>query len=123
MNIYLDFDGTVVTHEYPEIGVKIDGVLEVIDVLYQLGYTIVLNTYRADLDRGYLQDAVDYLDDNNIPYHRVSNLKVFPKKDWKSMLARPEEGVWIDDITKGIPLLNGSVNWEQVEKDITGILC
>ena len=51
MTIQLDFDGTVVEHLYPEIGRENFGCMPIIKKLQDAGHTIVLNTYRADLNK------------------------------------------------------------------------
>ena len=60
MLIYLDFDGTVVEHAYPEIGADNPKALKVIRRLQDAGHHIILNTYRADLNDGSLQEALNY---------------------------------------------------------------
>jgi len=62
MKIYLDFDGTVVEHEYPEIGKYNKGAFKVIKKLQDAGHEIILNTYRADCNDGTLEAAKAYLD-------------------------------------------------------------
>ena len=57
MNIYLDFDGTVVEHDYPEIGKLNPGALEVIKKLQDAGHTIILNTMRVEFNDGTLEEA------------------------------------------------------------------
>ena len=61
MLIQLDFDGTVVEFDYPKIGLLNPGSVEVIDKLRKAGHEIVLNTYRADLNDGTLEDAHAFL--------------------------------------------------------------
>ena len=50
MQIFLDFDGTVVEHYYPLIGAYNPGCKEVISKLQQAGHEVILNTYRVEID-------------------------------------------------------------------------
>ena len=52
--IELDFDGTVVEHAYPEIGLPNPGAIEVILKLQKKGHKIILNTLRANFKNGSL---------------------------------------------------------------------
>ena len=47
MNIFLDFDGTVVEHKYPAIGKYNQGAFDVVKKLIDAGHNIILNTYRV----------------------------------------------------------------------------
>ncbi|MEN9968378.1 MAG: hypothetical protein RIR94_552, partial [Bacteroidota bacterium] len=44
MTIYLDFDGTVVEHAYPQIGAPNPHALRVIGKLQAAGHQFILNT-------------------------------------------------------------------------------
>ena len=61
MTIYLDFDGTVVEHNYPALGAPNPHALRVISKLQANGHHFILNTYRADLNDGSLEEALAYL--------------------------------------------------------------
>ena len=50
MQIFLDFDGTVVEHYYPLIGAYNQGAKEVIARLQQAGHEVILNTYRVEIE-------------------------------------------------------------------------
>lgn len=64
MIIYLDFDGTVVEHDYPRIGKLNPNSLEVVKKLQDAGHTIILNTMRAEFDDGSMQEALDFINQN-----------------------------------------------------------
>ncbi len=61
MKIYLDFDGTVVEHDYPRIGRCNFGCIEVIKKLQDAGHEIVINTMRSEFNDGSLQKALDWV--------------------------------------------------------------
>ena len=63
MIIAVDFDGTIVTHEYPKLGTPVPGALEKIKMWTKAGHQIVLNTMRGDAT---LKAAVAYLEDNGV---------------------------------------------------------
>lgn len=87
--IYLDFDGTVVEHDYPIIGRPNYGCIEVIKKLQDAGHDIIINTYRADLatsEKGkkLLNSALHIL--NEIPYAILKdkrNMENFELKPFK----------------------------------------
>ena len=95
--VAVDFDGTIVTHEYPDIGLPVPGALETLLALQEAGVKIILWTMRSG-DK--LQAAVDYLENRGIDIWVNEN---------------PEQGTWtdspkayaqlyIDDAAYGCPL-------------------
>jgi hypothetical protein len=69
MFISLDFDGTVVTHDYPRVGKDI-GAVPVLEQIIDSGHKIILFTMRGY--DNYLQDAVDWFEKNNIPLYGIN---------------------------------------------------
>ncbi len=63
MKIYLDFDGTMVEHDYPRMGEPNPRAIEIVTKLKNAGHEIILNTYRANLNKKLLQDAIDYMNE------------------------------------------------------------
>ena len=125
MRIYLDFDGTVVEHNFPAVGAENPNAINVISLLQKAGHNIVLNTYRADIDISYVQEALSFL--NSHPQLSVSIENYLPKKlDPKSfdlVIAKSANQFYIDDIAVGIPLCKNKVlefgmmvDWIEVEK-------
>lgn len=119
MRILLDFDGTVVEHEYPRIGRCNFGCAEVIRKLQDAGHQIVLNTYRADCANGSLENALNYLnnhlwttvsrekmDDEQfhpLPITEHTRIKINPQP-WEWDLMQFTGEIHIDDLATGIPL-------------------
>lgn len=71
--IAVDFDGTCVTHEFPEIGKDI-GAQKVLKRLVTSGHKLILNTMRGNLvsrlnptGRNHIAEAIQWFKDNNIP--------------------------------------------------------
>lgn len=134
LTIYLDFDGTVVEHEYPEIGRCNFGSFEVIKKLQDAGHRIILNTYRADLKNGSLEKAIKVINeqywmllkefDNTFelkPITEWTTEKIHPPKfDWEQIKASKE--LFIDDIAQDMPLKKACmvqgdmVDWDELDK-------
>ena len=133
MIIYLDFDGTVVEHEYPKIGRNNYGCIDIIKKLQDAGHDIILNTYRADCNDGTLEDALSYINedywmfskDEDItmnPINKHTPLKIFPS-NWNLKEAIANGVMFIDDIANGIPLKpscmvrHAMVDWDVLDKE------
>ena len=128
LTIYLDFDGTVVEHAYPELGAHNPRSFAVIRQLQNAGHRIILNTYRADLADGSLQAAQDFLNDINnelLPITECTELKIQPPAwNWEKTL---EEGIlYIDDVCDGTPMIRNialpfgmMVDWKTLEEWFT----
>lgn len=135
MKIYLDFDGTVVEHEYPKIGRCNFGCFEVIKKLQDAGHEIVLNTYRADCADGTLEQALKLINENHwmLIKDRMCNIgfeikpigatscKIFPAI-WNIDQAITYGIIFIDDMAPNMPLKNAvmtngkMVDWDVLDK-------
>jgi hypothetical protein len=85
MLIQLDFDGTVVEFDYPRIGLLNSSCVEVVEKLRSAGHEIILNTYRADLNDGSLEEAHRFLKEIGIfPLHEIipTNQKKVKSPEW-----------------------------------------
>ena len=115
MYIAVDFDGTCVTHEYPEVGKDI-GAAPVLRRLVDAGHKIILNTMRSGKT---LEDAELWFKINNIELFG-SNINPTQKRWTKSPKVYAQ--LYIDDAALGGPLImdpNFSdrpyVDWEAIE--------
>ena len=62
MIVGVDFDGTIVSENYPNIGVEIPGALDTIKILRKRGHKVFLYTMRGhSKGRDVLQEAIDWL--------------------------------------------------------------
>lgn len=131
MYIAIDFDGTCVTHEYPNIGRDI-GAVSVLKELVNAGHKLILFTMRSNIQDvkgngaeiidckagNYLDDAVKWFNDNSIELFGVN---VNPtQKDWTTS-PKAYAHLYIDDAAIGIPLNavdNGRpyVEWVQLRR-------
>jgi hypothetical protein len=114
MIIAIDFDGTVVTHEYPKIGKDI-GAIPVLQQLVAHEHKLILFTMRSG---EYLEEAVKWFAENEIPLWGVN--KNPQQKEWTNS-PKVYAQLYIDDAALGCPVMfwaNGraAVNWLRVRK-------
>lgn len=114
MTIFLDFDGTVVEHQYPLIGPCNDGCFEVINKLHKAGHYILINSLRAEFDLKLLNEEVEFvnqslteLNNNSHKYFlHYTDHKYDPAK-WNWELHFSSGRIFIEDVCEGIPLKSG----------------
>lgn len=112
--IAVDFDGTVVTHEYPMIGRDI-GAVPVLKALVNRGHKLILYTMRTS---GLLLEAHDWLVNNGV---EIWSLNENPtQKSWTDS-NKVYANLYIDDAALGIPLISNGierpyVDWKKVEQ-------
>jgi hypothetical protein len=107
MLIQLDFDGTVVEFNWPKIGLLNQGCIEVVEKLRNAGHEIVLNTYRADLNDGTLEEAHSFLQEIGVfpSYEPVpTNERKVKSPPWDLEKFIENQILFIDDDTENIPL-------------------
>lgn len=126
LTIYLDFDGTVVEHAYPIIGAPNPGAIDVIGALQQNGHKIVLNTLRADLNDGSLEEAMAYLNSDEHGMDEIIHfeLKKLDPLAYPSGIKATFQHVFIDDTSRNVPLrpniflpVGMMVDWRIVKAD------
>lgn len=118
MNILIDFDGTCVTHNFPEIGEDI-GAAQVLKDLVKNGHNLILFTIRAD--DCYLDDALKWFKDNHIPLYSVN---VNPEQYKFTSSPKAYGDLIIDDIALGIPKWTCRFNRPCVDwQSVSSILC
>ena len=99
MIISIDFDGTVVTHEYPKVGRDI-GAVPILKKLVENGHHLILFTMRGT--NAYLSDAIKWFYDNNIPLYGVNTN---PSQLIWTTSPKALAELYIDDAGLGIPLI------------------
>lgn len=97
MTINIDFDGTVVTHNFPKIGKDI-GSVPVLKRLIKEGHQLIIFTMRCDET---LADAVKWFANNEIPLYGIQTNPT--QKRWTSSPKSYAE-LMIDDAALGAPL-------------------
>lgn len=117
MVILIDFDGTCVRHEFPNVGEDI-GAQPVLTKLVNAGHKLVLFTMRSDNNENkYLSDAVEWFKINDIP---LFGINTNPTQKYWTTSPKAHGQLIIDDICLGIPLksdgVQSYVDWIKVEK-------
>lgn len=131
MIIGIDFDGTVVTHDFPKIGKDI-GAVPILRKLVENGHKLIPYTMRSDIEQvtsddynihkqggKYLSEAIYWFKDNNIPLFGVN--KNPDQYTWTTS-PKPYCHIYIDDAALGCPLMyditksnRGFVDWNRVQ--------
>lgn len=115
--IALDFDGTVVTHEYPHIGSDA-GAVPVLKELVANDYKLILYTMRhGEL----LKKAVAWFHERGIPLYAVNENP--EQKSWTTS-SKVYADLYIDDAALGVPVRyldhcsRPTVDWEAVREEL-----
>lgn len=121
MIIAIDFDGTCVTHDYPEIGKGI-GSIPVLLKLVEAGHKLVLNTMRSGKE---LADAVGWFQFHGIELYGVNEEP--NQKEW-TQSPKVYAQLYIDDAALGCPLVRNPhmsqrpyVSWVHVEEELSNM--
>lgn len=140
MTINIDFDGTCVTHDFPQVGKSI-GAEKVLKRLTDNGHQLILFTMRSDREEAkpvidptiqnvtgkFLTDAVNWFKQNEIPLYGIQ--KNPTQLNWTTSPKSYAE-LTIDDSSFGCPLkmdLSFSekpfVNWDLIEQGLEQMGC
>ena len=114
--IAVDFDGTCVEHNYPAIGMDVEGAAEVLRELNKHGHRIILNTMRSGLS---LEAAVRWFRDRKIELWAVNRN---PEQEQWTSSPKVYADIYIDDSALGCPLIflegvrRPVVDWKRVRR-------
>lgn len=114
--IAVDFDGTCVEHNYPAIGMDVEGAVEVLRTLNKHGHRIILNTMRSGQR---LEAAVRWFRDRKIELWAVNRN---PEQERWTSSPKVYADIYIDDSALGCPLIflegvrRPVVNWSKVRQ-------
>lgn len=116
MDICIDFDGTCVTHEYPNVGKDI-GSIDILKKIANNGHNLILFTMRSGKEE---TDAVNWYIDNDIPLYGINEN---PTQHFWTNSPKAYGQLYIDDAAIGCPLKYDSqlsdrpfVDWVKVEE-------
>lgn len=125
MFIGIDFDGTCVKHEYPEIGKDI-GAVPYLKRMVENGHQLILITMRSHpvskqnaTERDTLKEAVEWFEQNEIPLWGVNEN---PSQKYWTRSQKIYANIYIDDAGACIPLKQDQsydrpyVDWEKLGK-------
>jgi len=111
--IGVDFDGTCVGHNYPEVGEPLEDCIEVLKELMKAGHKLILYTLRHGES---LELAVEYLKGEGIELYAVNENP--SQKHWNQS-PKIHCHLYIDDAALGCPLVHPetgrpTVDWSEV---------
>jgi len=122
LDILIDFDGTVVTHEFPNIGKPI-GAEKVLKKLVARGHRLILFTMRSDSEEpqskhphivpiggNYLSDAVEWFRLNDIPLYGI---QTNPTQHTWTHSPKAYGQLMIDDSALGCPLTQEPLKFKE----------
>lgn len=105
IKIAVDFDGTIVEDEYPDIGKPMLFAFETLKELQKQKYQLILWTYRSGTE---LEAAVEFCRENGIEFYAVNNS--YPEELFDPSFSRKIHAhVFIDDRNLG-----GFPGWSKV---------
>ena len=105
IKIAVDFDGTIVDHEYPAIGKEKLFAFITLKELQKRGALLILWTFREGKE---LQEAVDYCSQNGIVFYAVN--RNYQEEQWTDGTPRKiNVDIFIDDKNVG-----GFPGWGEV---------
>jgi hypothetical protein len=110
IKIAIDFDGTIVDHEYPAIGKEKLFAFQTLKELDKLGARLILWTFRTGKE---LDEAVEYCRKNGIEFYAVN--KSYPEEIFDDTVSRKiDADIFIDDKNVG-----GFPGWSGVWQILT----
>ncbi|HUX55633.1 MAG TPA: hypothetical protein VMV77_01575 [Bacteroidales bacterium] len=105
ITIAVDFDGTIVEHEYPKIGKEKLFAFRTLQQLEKLGARLILWTFRSGKE---LDEAVEFCKNNGIEFYAVN--KNYPEEIFDDSISRKiNVDIYIDDKNIG-----GFPGWSEV---------
>jgi len=126
LTICIDFDGTCVTHSFPEVGESI-GAEKVLKRLVDAGHQLILWTMRGQLEtefdeegqpvfNNYLGDAIEWFQKNGI---ELWGIQENPTQSSWTDSPKAYAQLYIDDAALGVPLVYPSVAEGVIGGDVT----
>lgn len=120
MTIAVDFDGTIVTHEYPKIGKERTFATDTLKHLIKDGHRLVLWTVReGDL----LDEAVNWCRERGVEFYAINRDYPEEERENNNHFSRKlKVDLWIDDRNiGGIPewgtiyrMINENLTWNDI---------
>lgn len=106
MKIAVDFDGTIVEHQYPAIGKQILFAFQTLKELQRRKHKLILWTYRSGKE---LEEAVEFCKQNGVEFYAVN--ASYPDEEFnpQEMSRKIDAEMFIDDRN-----LEGFEGWTRV---------
>lgn len=104
MIIAVDFDGTIVEHDFPRIGRSVPGAIEWLKIFQSAGARLILYTMRSDGQKAgnVLTQAVQYCTENGLEFWGINRN---PEQDSWTSSPKCYAELYIDDAAFGCPLI------------------
>ncbi len=127
MYICVDFDGTIVDHQFPKIGQPVPGAIRWLKRFIALKAKIILFTMRSDnMAHGdVLSEAVQYLRKEGVHLYGINRN---PEQDRWTSSPKAYGQLYIDDAAVGCPIIHPDgfarpcVDWSKVGPYVESIL-
>lgn len=113
MILGIDFDGTVVEHDYPAIGQLLPGALDWLRTFHEHGVRLILWTMRSDEK---LVDAIRLLQSHGLEFWAYNEN---PEQDWTNS-PKVHADHYVDDRALGCPTMLDSKGRPCVDWSIVG---
>ena len=97
--IAVDFDGTCVEHNYPAVGMDVEGAVDTLRALNKRGHRIILYTMRSG-DK--LEAAVKWFRDRKVELWAVNHN---PEQEEWTTSTKVYADLYIDDSAIGCPIM------------------
>jgi hydroxymethylpyrimidine pyrophosphatase-like HAD family hydrolase len=105
VKIAVDFDGTIVEHNYPDIGKEMLFAFITLKQLEKMGARLILWTFRNGKE---LEEAVEFCKKNGVEFYAVN--KNYPEEIFDDTVSRKiDADIYIDDKNIG-----GFPGWSEV---------
>lgn len=109
LTIAVDFDGTIVEHEYPQIGKELPFATDTLRALHKKGHKLILWTYRAGKE---LEEAIEFCTAKGLEFYAVN--KNYPEEKFNGTMSRKIlADLYIDDRNFG-----GMPTWSDIYYNI-----
>ena len=109
--ICIDFDGTLVEHDFPNIGKPMPLAFETLRAMKREGYLLILYTCREDDcgKRKYLTEAVEFCRAHGVEFDGVNATPIEHDFREKGSRRKPYANLYIDDCSYG-----GLPSWGEI---------
>jgi len=110
MIIAIDFDGTIVEHQYPAIGKILPFAFETLLLLQKKGHQLILWSYRSGKE---LDEAVSFCEKRGLVFYAVN--KSYPEEDFcaATFSRKIHADLFIDDRNLG-----GLPSWGEIYQQL-----
>ena len=110
MIIAIDFDGTIVEHQYPAIGKILPFAFETLLLLQKKGHQLILWSYRSGRE---LDEAVSFCEKRGLVFYAIN--KSYPEEDFctETCSRKIHADLFIDDRNLG-----GLPSWGEIYQQL-----